>query len=53
MPTSSPQCRALLDAATPRAPLEAGSIVSFLPVAHIADRGLVHYGQMIWGHTIT
>jgi long-subunit acyl-CoA synthetase (AMP-forming) len=30
-----------------------GSMVSFLPVAHIADRGLVHYGQMIWGHTIT
>ncbi|MGH2870353.1 MAG: AMP-dependent synthetase/ligase [Solirubrobacteraceae bacterium] len=30
-----------------------GSIISFLPNAHIADRGLVHYGQMIWGHTIT
>jgi long-subunit acyl-CoA synthetase (AMP-forming) len=30
-----------------------GSMISFLPVAHIADRGLVHYGQMIWGHTIT
>ncbi|HEY2259657.1 MAG TPA: AMP-dependent synthetase/ligase [Solirubrobacteraceae bacterium] len=30
-----------------------GSTVSFLPVAHIADRGLVHYGQMIWGFTVT
>jgi long-chain acyl-CoA synthetase len=30
-----------------------GSLISFLPNAHIADRGLVHYGQMIWGHTIT
>ena len=30
-----------------------GSIVSYLPVAHIADRGLVHYAQMIWGHEIT
>jgi long-chain acyl-CoA synthetase len=30
-----------------------GSIVSFLPMAHIADRGLTHYGQMAWGETIT
>ncbi len=30
-----------------------GVIVSYLPLAHIADRGLTHYGQMIWGHTIT
>jgi long-chain acyl-CoA synthetase len=30
-----------------------GSVVSFLPVAHIADRGLTHYAQMVWGTTIT
>lgn len=30
-----------------------GSVISFLPNAHIADRGLVHYAQMIWGFTIT
>ena len=24
--------------------------ISFLPYAHIADRGLVHYAQMVWGH---
>ena len=30
-----------------------GSVVSFLPNAHIADRGLNHYAQMIWGMTIT
>jgi long-subunit acyl-CoA synthetase (AMP-forming) len=28
-------------------------VVSFLPHAHIADRGLSHYGSMIWGHTVT
>jgi long-chain acyl-CoA synthetase len=27
--------------------------VSFLPMAHIADRGLTHYAQMVWGSTIT
>ena len=31
----------------------AGRIVSFLPHAHIADRGLSHYAQMAWGHTVT
>jgi long-chain acyl-CoA synthetase len=44
------QCRALSEAtgwAT------GGSMVSFLPSAHIADRGLLHYGQMIWGFTLT
>ncbi len=46
------QCRAL-DAATTEFRSDGGAIVSFLPVAHIADRGLVHYGQMIWGPTIT
>jgi len=45
------ECRAL-DTAIGWGSAE-GSIVSFLPNAHIADRGLVHYGQMIWGPTIT
>ena len=30
-----------------------GSVVSYLPHAHIADRGLSHYAQMVWGHTVT
>jgi long-subunit acyl-CoA synthetase (AMP-forming) len=30
-----------------------GAVVSFLPHAHIADRGLSHYGPMVWGHTVT
>jgi long-chain acyl-CoA synthetase len=30
-----------------------GSVVSFLPHAHIADRGLSHYGPMVWGNTVT
>ncbi|MGZ4198315.1 MAG: AMP-binding protein [Solirubrobacteraceae bacterium] len=34
-------------------PAGGGSIVSFLPMAHIADRGLTHYGQMVWGETLT
>ncbi len=34
-------------------PVLGGHVVSFLPHAHIADRGLTHYGQMWWGHTIT
>jgi long-chain acyl-CoA synthetase len=34
-------------------PRPGGSVVSFLPHAHIADRGLSHYGQMVWGHTVT
>jgi long-subunit acyl-CoA synthetase (AMP-forming) len=45
------QCRGLDAAASWRT--SGGSIISFLPNAHIADRGLVHYAQMIWGHTIT
>jgi long-subunit acyl-CoA synthetase (AMP-forming) len=32
---------------------EGGSAVSFLPTAHIADRGMLHYGQMVAGFTIT
>ena len=34
-------------------PTSGGMVVSFLPHAHIADRGLTHYGQMWWGHTVT
>ncbi len=34
-------------------PVLGGHVVSFLPHAHIADRGLTHYGQMWWGHAIT
>jgi long-chain acyl-CoA synthetase len=30
-----------------------GNTVSYLPMAHIADRGLTHYGQMFWGDTLT
>jgi long-subunit acyl-CoA synthetase (AMP-forming) len=30
-----------------------GATVSYLPLAHIADRGLTHYGQMFWGDTLT
>ncbi len=30
-----------------------GMVVSFLPHAHIADRGLSHYAQMAWGVTVT
>jgi long-chain acyl-CoA synthetase len=44
------QCRGLYEA-TGWAP--GGSMVSFLPSAHIADRGVLHYGQMIWGFTLT
>src|SRR5579884_1432665 len=44
------ECRGIEAVAHPRA---GGSIVSFLPHAHIADRGLSHYAQMVWGHTIT
>ena len=29
------------------------STISFLPMAHIADRGLTHYGQMAWGSTVS
>ncbi len=34
-------------------PRPGGSVVSFLPHAHIADRGLSHYAQAVWGHTVT
>ena len=42
-----------LQAATPWRGAGGGAAVSFLPTAHIADRGLLHYGQMVWGFTIT
>jgi long-chain acyl-CoA synthetase len=44
------ECRGIDAVGHPR---PGGSVVSFLPHAHIADRGLSHYGQMAWGHTIT
>ncbi len=44
------QCRGIDAAAEPRT---GGSVISFLPHAHIADRGLGHYGPMIWGNTVT
>jgi long-chain acyl-CoA synthetase len=44
------QCRGIDAVGRPR---PHGSVVSFLPHAHIADRGLSHYGQMAWGHTVT
>jgi long-subunit acyl-CoA synthetase (AMP-forming) len=44
------ECRGVDAVARPR---PHGSIISFLPHAHIADRGLSHYGQMAWGHTLT
>ena len=44
------QCRGVDAVGQPRV---GGSVVSYLPLAHIADRGLNHYGHMVWGHTIT
>mgnify|MGYP001403145066 CR=1 FL=1 len=44
------QCRGIDAVSHPR---PGGSIISFLPHAHIADRGLSHYAQMTWGHTVT
>jgi long-chain acyl-CoA synthetase len=44
------QCRGI-DAAAPWQ--SGGSVVSFLPMAHIADRGLSHYAQMVCGYTVT
>jgi len=45
------ECRAL-DRAGEWRP-DGGAMISYLPTAHIADRGVVHYGQQVWGHTIT
>ena len=44
------ECRGIDAVGQPR---PGGSVVSFLPHAHIADRGLSHYAQMVWGHTVT
>ena len=44
------ECRGIDAVGHPR---PGGSVVSFLPHAHIADRGLSHYAQMVWGHTVT
>ncbi len=44
------ECRGIDQVAEPNS---GGSVVSFLPHAHIADRGLSHYGQMAWGYTVT
>ena len=41
------ECRGV-DAGAP-SPIRGGTVVSFLPHAHIADRGLTHYGQMCVG----
>jgi long-subunit acyl-CoA synthetase (AMP-forming) len=46
------QCRGLHDA-SPGLSRAGGSVVSYLPLAHIADRGLTHYAQMAWGNTLT
>jgi long-subunit acyl-CoA synthetase (AMP-forming) len=46
------QCRMLHDAARDLS-RTGGSVVSYLPLAHIADRGLTHYAQMAWGTTLT
>jgi long-subunit acyl-CoA synthetase (AMP-forming) len=46
------QCR-MLHEASPWLGRGGGSIVSYLPLAHIADRGLTHYAQMTWGNTLT
>jgi long-chain acyl-CoA synthetase len=44
------ECRGIDAVAKPE---PGGSILSFLPHAHIADRGLSHYANMAWGHTVT
>src|SRR5437660_1655596 len=50
MLTNRPECRGIDQVARPD---PGGAVVSFLPHAHIADRGLSHYGQMAWGYTVT
>jgi long-subunit acyl-CoA synthetase (AMP-forming) len=44
------ECRGIDHVARPN---PGGGVISFLPHAHIADRGLSHYGQMTWGYTVT
>jgi long-subunit acyl-CoA synthetase (AMP-forming) len=46
------ECR-MLHEASPGLSRGGGSVVSYLPLAHIADRGLTHYAQMAWGNTLT
>jgi long-chain acyl-CoA synthetase len=46
------QCR-MLHEASPWLSRGGGSTVSYLPLAHIADRGLTHYAQMAWGTALT
>jgi long-subunit acyl-CoA synthetase (AMP-forming) len=46
------QCN-MLHEASPWLGRDGGSTVSYLPLAHIADRGLTHYAQMAWGTTLT
>jgi long-subunit acyl-CoA synthetase (AMP-forming) len=43
----------MLSASTRELSRAGGDVISFLPLAHIADRGLTHYAQMVWGTTIT
>jgi long-subunit acyl-CoA synthetase (AMP-forming) len=45
------QCRGIHEAAPWLG--AGGATISYLPMAHIADRGLAHYGQMFWGDTVT
>jgi long-chain acyl-CoA synthetase len=45
------QCRGIHEAAPWLG--AGGETVSYLPMAHIADRGLTHYGQMFWGDALT
>src|SRR2546423_6345417 len=44
------ECRGIDHVARPN---PGGGVISSLPHAHIADRGLSHYGQMTWGYTVT
>ena len=34
-------------------PGDGAQVISFLPHAHIADRGILHYGSQIMGYTVT
>jgi long-chain acyl-CoA synthetase len=45
------QCRLVLDASPELG--TGGMTISYLPLAHIADRGLGHYAQMTWGTALT
>jgi long-subunit acyl-CoA synthetase (AMP-forming) len=44
------ECRGIDAVGHPR---PGGSVISYLPHAHVADRGLSQYAQMVWGHTVT